>query len=74
MLCASVQLACARISSPEGQNYLKAMACAANYAWVNRSSMTFLTRQVGLGWGQRGAWGGVRMGLGVGSGVGLGLG
>jgi RNA-splicing ligase RtcB len=41
------QLACARISSKEGQNYLKAMACAANYAWVNRSSMTFLARQVG---------------------------
>jgi hypothetical protein len=40
------QLACARISSKEGQDYLKAMACAANYAWVNRSSMTFLARQV----------------------------
>ncbi len=40
------QLACAKISSKEGQNYLKAMAAAANYAWVNRSSMTFLTRQV----------------------------
>lgn len=39
------QLACARINSPEGQNYLKAMAAAANFAWVNRSSMTFLTRQ-----------------------------
>ncbi|CAN8069489.1 unnamed protein product [Agarophyton chilense] len=39
------QLACARISSQEGQDYLKAMAAAANYAWVNRSSMTFLTRQ-----------------------------
>jgi tRNA-splicing ligase RtcB len=39
------QLACARITSKEGQNYLKAMASAANYAWVNRSSMTFLTRQ-----------------------------
>lgn len=39
------QLACARIGSPEGQSYLKAMACAANYAWVNRSSMTFLARQ-----------------------------
>jgi tRNA-splicing ligase RtcB len=39
------QLACARISSTEGQNYLKAMASAANYAWVNRSSMTFLARQ-----------------------------
>ncbi len=40
------QLACAHISSREGQNYLKGMAAAANYAWVNRSSMTFLTRQV----------------------------
>lgn len=40
------QLACARITSPEGQDYLKGMAAAGNYAWVNRSSMTFLTRQV----------------------------
>lgn len=40
------QLACARINSPEGQDYLKGMAAAGNYAWVNRSSMTFLTRQV----------------------------
>ena len=39
------QLACARIASPEGQNYLKAMSAAANYAWVNRASMTFLARQ-----------------------------
>lgn len=39
------QLACARINSKEGQDYLKSMAAAANYAWVNRSSMTFLTRQ-----------------------------
>lgn len=39
------QLACARISSPEGQEYLAAMACAANFAWVNRSAMTFLCRQ-----------------------------
>ncbi|VDN96991.1 unnamed protein product [Rodentolepis nana] len=39
------QLACARIDSPEGQDYLAAMAAAANYAWVNRSSMTFLSRQ-----------------------------
>lgn len=85
------QLACARIQSPEGQDYLvrnprslaptavpvavpcsvlrlslcadthaascrarapadpqAAMACAANYAWVNRSSMTFLCRQARL--------------------------
>ena len=41
------QLACARIASAEGQDYLKGMAAAGNYAWVNRSSMTFLTRQVG---------------------------
>ena len=40
------QLACARISSTEGQDYLKAMSAAANFAWVNRSSMTFLCRQV----------------------------
>lgn len=40
------QLACAKINSEEGQDYLKGMASAANYAWVNRSSMTFLTRQV----------------------------
>ncbi|KAI6655932.1 tRNA-splicing ligase RtcB-like [Oopsacas minuta] len=39
------QLACAKIFSKEGQNYLKGMAAAANYAWVNRSSMTFLARQ-----------------------------
>eukprot|EP00408_Alexandrium_pacificum_P055016 CAMPEP_0171238030 /NCGR_PEP_ID=MMETSP0790-20130122/43266_1 /TAXON_ID=2925 /ORGANISM="Alexandrium catenella, Strain OF101" /LENGTH=509 /DNA_ID=CAMNT_0011704389 /DNA_START=64 /DNA_END=1593 /DNA_ORIENTATION=+ len=39
------QLACARIQSVEGQNYMAAMASAANYAWVNRSSMAFLTRQ-----------------------------
>lgn len=53
------QLACARISSPEGQDYLKGMAAAGNYAWVNRSSMTFLTRQVsrgGGGAGGGGAW------------------
>lgn len=40
------QLACALIQSEEGQDYLKAMYAAANYAWVNRSSMTFLARQV----------------------------
>ncbi|KXJ15883.1 tRNA-splicing ligase RtcB-like [Exaiptasia diaphana] len=39
------QLACAKIISNEGQDYLKGMAGAANFAWVNRSSMTFLTRQ-----------------------------
>lgn len=39
------QLACARIHSKEGQDYLNSMSSAANFAWVNRSSMTFLTRQ-----------------------------
>uniref|UniRef100_A0AC34FSK7 3'-phosphate/5'-hydroxy nucleic acid ligase n=1 Tax=Panagrolaimus sp. ES5 TaxID=591445 RepID=A0AC34FSK7_9BILA len=39
------QLACARIQSTEGQNYLKGMAAAANFAWVNRSCMTFCVRQ-----------------------------
>eukprot|EP01102_Stenamoeba_stenopodia_P008072 TRINITY_DN2290_c0_g1_i5.p1 TRINITY_DN2290_c0_g1~~TRINITY_DN2290_c0_g1_i5.p1 ORF type:complete len:235 (+),score=47.20 TRINITY_DN2290_c0_g1_i5:30-707(+) len=39
------QLACARINSQEGKDYLAAMAAAANFAWVNRQSMTFLTRQ-----------------------------
>jgi tRNA-splicing ligase RtcB len=39
------QLSCARIDSEEGRDYLAAMAAAANYAWVNRSSMTFLVRQ-----------------------------
>jgi tRNA-splicing ligase RtcB len=36
------QLACAPIKSPEGQHYLAAMACAANYAWVNRQVMMAL--------------------------------
>jgi tRNA-splicing ligase RtcB len=39
------QLACAPISSPEGQRYLAAMACAANYAWVNRQVMMSLAEQ-----------------------------
>jgi tRNA-splicing ligase RtcB len=30
------QLACAPFESKEGQDYLAAMACAANYAWANR--------------------------------------
>mmetsp|Transcript_13657 Transcript_13657/g.27931 ORF Transcript_13657/g.27931 Transcript_13657/m.27931 type:complete len:537 (-) Transcript_13657:56-1666(-) len=39
------QLACAKIHSREGQNYLASMSAAANFAWVNRSAMTFLARQ-----------------------------
>lgn len=33
------QLACAPVTSDEGQRYLAAMKCAANYAWVNRLVM-----------------------------------
>ena len=39
------QLACARIRSAAGRDYLAAMAAAANYAWVNRQLITFLVRQ-----------------------------
>jgi len=39
------QLACAPVSSPEGQDYLAAMACAANYAWTNRQCITHWTRE-----------------------------
>ena len=37
------QLACAYIQSPEGQQYLAAMACAANYAWANRQMLMHWT-------------------------------
>ncbi len=40
------QLSCARIGSPEGKEYLAGMACSANFAWVNRSCITALTRKV----------------------------
>ncbi len=39
------QLACARIQSKEGRRYLKAMACAANYAYANRQIMLHLCRE-----------------------------
>jgi len=39
------QLACAPIKSPEGQDYLAAMAGAANYAWTNRQCITHWVRQ-----------------------------
>ncbi len=39
------QLACAPVKSAEGQAYLAAMACAANYAWANRQCITHWTRQ-----------------------------
>ncbi len=39
------QLACAPIRSKEGQDYLAAMACAANYAWANRQCIAHWTRE-----------------------------
>ena len=39
------QLACAPVNSPEGQDYLQAMACAANYAWTNRQCITHWARE-----------------------------
>ncbi len=39
------QLACAPVSSPEGQDYLAAMACAANYAWANRQCILHWVRE-----------------------------
>ncbi len=38
------QLACAPISSPEGQQYLGAMRCAINYAFANRQAIAHFTR------------------------------
>ncbi len=40
------QLACAPVNSPEGEAYLSAMKCAANYAWANRQCLMHLTRKV----------------------------
>jgi tRNA-splicing ligase RtcB (3'-phosphate/5'-hydroxy nucleic acid ligase) len=39
------QLACAPLNSPEGQNYLSAMRCAANYAWANRQCIMHWVRE-----------------------------
>jgi len=39
------QLACAPVNSSEGQAYLGAMKCAANYAWANRQCLMHLTRK-----------------------------
>lgn len=38
------QLACAPVDSPEGQDYLKAMRCAINYAFANRQVIAHYTR------------------------------
>lgn len=39
------ELACAPFNSPEGQNYYKAMACAANVAFANRQVITHRVRE-----------------------------
>jgi tRNA-splicing ligase RtcB len=39
------QLACAPLSSEEGQRYLAAMACAANFAWANRAVLAHRVRE-----------------------------
>jgi tRNA-splicing ligase RtcB len=40
-----MQLACAPLNSTEGENYLAAMAAAANFAWANRQTMMHLAEQ-----------------------------
>jgi len=39
------QLACSPIKSEEGQKYLAAMSCAANYAWANRQAIAHWVRE-----------------------------
>jgi tRNA-splicing ligase RtcB len=39
------QLSCAPASSPEGKDYLAAMACAANFAWANRQRIAHTVRE-----------------------------
>ena len=39
------QLACAPLSSREGDGYYKAMSCGANYAWANRQMITHWIRE-----------------------------
>jgi tRNA-splicing ligase RtcB (3'-phosphate/5'-hydroxy nucleic acid ligase) len=39
------ELACAPLRSPEGQRYLAAMACAANFAWGNRAVLAHRVRE-----------------------------
>ncbi len=39
------QLCCAPVDSPEGRDYLSAMACAANFAFANRQMITHWVRE-----------------------------
>jgi tRNA-splicing ligase RtcB (3'-phosphate/5'-hydroxy nucleic acid ligase) len=56
------QLACAPVNSPEGQEYLGAMRCAANYAWANRQLLMWQTREVFAAFFGR-QWESLQMGL-----------
>jgi tRNA-splicing ligase RtcB len=44
------QLCCAPICSPEGEKYLAAMACAANFAFTNRQMITHWVRETFEHW------------------------
>ncbi|MBI4300949.1 MAG: RtcB family protein [Chloroflexi bacterium] len=53
------QLACAPVGSPEGKEYLAAMAASANFAWTNRQLILHWTREsfaqvFGLSWQELG--------------------
>lgn len=39
------QLVCAPVTSPEGRDYIAAMAAAANFAWANRQALSHQARQ-----------------------------
>lgn len=39
------ELACAPVNSSEAENYFKAMACGANYAWANRQMIVHWVRE-----------------------------
>ena len=39
------ELVCAPLNSPEGQDYFKAMACAANFAFANRQILAYHARR-----------------------------
>jgi len=39
------ELVCAPLDSPEGESYLAAMRCAANYAFVNRQVLAYYARK-----------------------------
>ncbi|HZD55519.1 MAG TPA: RtcB family protein [Anaerolineales bacterium] len=39
------ELVCAPLNTPEGQDYLAAMRCAANYAFANRQTLAYFARK-----------------------------